>query len=274
MQALVVPLIPGVDAAGGDLARHLDHRHRTLRSQIERRQLGGRACRDHLGAGHVAQRALAIGRQAGGAPPGDDPTLDHEGALRLDQLLGDGPQQRLPGPGRAPGAEPRDLADRRAEEDVVAERLVEGRVVVVEADRVAGALDRLVQMRRLSPQRLTLPGAPSRRRQRAPSARRRPLARAAGERRVLDGLAAGLEPGLLGRHRRDPDDALRRALPGADEDRPALDVEEALVDAVADPGDVVGAATAGQAVGPRGCYVDDEAVADRPRSPCHQRSRT
>ena len=74
------------------------------------------------------------------APAADHAALDPRRPAGLDQLLDDGPGERLPGPGPPPRAQPGPAADRRAEQRVAAEAAVELGEVVVDAEREAHPL--------------------------------------------------------------------------------------------------------------------------------------
>ena len=81
------------------------------------------------GDGQVAQ----AGAVAAHAVAGDQPALDLDRALELDQLLAHRGQQRLPRHRRAPEAHVRGAPHRPADHRVVAERVVERAQVVVDA---------------------------------------------------------------------------------------------------------------------------------------------
>src|SRR4051794_14351269 len=109
-----------VDAAARDRARGLDHRQRPPRRQVERAQLRGRARRERRRRRRVAQALVAAP-----APAPDDPSLDVLGALRLDQLLGDCPGERLERFGSPQRPRPRAAADDRTDQRIALERPVE-----------------------------------------------------------------------------------------------------------------------------------------------------
>ena len=117
----------GVDAARGDLAGAADQRDRPRRRQVEGGELGGRAAGDRRRAegtsrsGPGPRQAPSSRRLQPPAPAPHDPALDLGRPARLDQLLGDRPGERLPGPRPALRAVPGPVVDRLADQRVAAE---------------------------------------------------------------------------------------------------------------------------------------------------------
>ncbi len=103
-----------LDASCRHLARGSDQRNRATAREIEGLKLGGGRPGQCPGGRRIAQAGRRI------APPqgADDPPLDRRGPVVLDQLLGDGPGERLKriGPPTRPyrGAG----ADRRADQRI------------------------------------------------------------------------------------------------------------------------------------------------------------
>src|SRR5207244_7222801 len=99
-------------------------------------ELGLAAAGQGPGARDVAE--LAAGAAAPVAP--GQVALDADRPLRLDQLLGDRPRQRLEGLGAADGPDPRLAPDHRAEQGVAAEGALEREDVVIHPEREAHPL--------------------------------------------------------------------------------------------------------------------------------------
>ena len=169
-----------VGAPGGDLDRHPAQRDRPLGSEVERRE-PRRGERRHRGRRRpVAQPGL------GAAVPehGDQPPLDRDRALELDQLLGHRGQQRLPRQRPAADPQPRVRPDRLADHRVGREALVERPQVVVDPGREAHPGDPVGRGLLRAPRaRRTARGrAPAARCRRARAHRRRAAAAAATRR--------------------------------------------------------------------------------------------
>ena len=190
---------------------------RALRREAHRLEFGRRPTGDQLGGRDVAQLASRP-RPSRSAPAADDPALDPRRAAGLDQLLDDRPGERLPGPGPAARAQVRAGGG--------------------SAGRAAGRGGSGGRTRR----------GRRRRRARSASARSPAPAAAAGRRRCAERRRRRCDRRRVERlgPQRDP---LRARLPGPDQDRAALDVEQAGGDAAADPHHAVLAAVAGQADG-------------------------
>ena len=122
----------------GDLARGVAQRQRAPGGEVEGLQLGRRQRGHPRRRRHVAQARV----RAAAAEPADEPALDLERPLELDQLLGDRPRQRLPRVGAAVDPHVRARAHRDADHRVVGEALVERPQVVVDPGGEAHALDR------------------------------------------------------------------------------------------------------------------------------------
>ena len=114
-------MLAEVGPARGHLARRADQRDRALGSQTARVELRRRAARQPGRRGRGSQRAARA--PAPVAP--HDPALDAGRAARLDQLLADGPGERLERL-RAPArTQPRLAADHRPDQRVPAEAAME-----------------------------------------------------------------------------------------------------------------------------------------------------
>jgi hypothetical protein len=129
-----------VRAPGGHLARRAAQGDRPAGAEVQRLQQGGRRAGQRRRRGQVAQAR----RRAAPAQPRDDPPFDGLGALGLDELLADGPGERLEGLGAADRAQVRAIAHRAPDERIRAEAVIERAQVVVDAQREAHALQGLL----------------------------------------------------------------------------------------------------------------------------------
>jgi len=130
-----------VRAARGDLARGAPQRERAAGGEVEALQQRRRRPRQGRGIRQVAQPR----RGATAAETEDDPALDLDGPREFDELLGDGPRERLERVGPAVDPQPRPQAHRRPDERVAPEAVVERAQVVVDAEREAHPHDRLLR---------------------------------------------------------------------------------------------------------------------------------
>ena len=121
----------------GHLRRRPAHHDRALRRQPAALELGRRARGQRRGGGRVSQPP------AGAAPPvaAHQLLLDLDRPAALDQLLADGPGQRLEGLGPPPRAQPGPAADDRAQQRVAPEGAVKVRQVLVDAEREVHPLE-------------------------------------------------------------------------------------------------------------------------------------
>ena len=142
---------PRSQRPGGDLAGDLDQRDRALRREVAAR-------RAPPGPASAIARPRRGRRAAARATPGSAHRTCPSGATirrwitcgprRLDQLLGHRPGERLPGWRGAPRAQPGHPADQRPEQRVALEASVELGEVVVDAERVAAAVERRLELAR------------------------------------------------------------------------------------------------------------------------------
>ena len=190
-----------VAAAGGDLAGDLDQRDRPLRREVQRaRARPGRARRSRR-AGDVAQRPRRRRASAAACPSGA--TIRRWiTCARVDSISCSVTAQASASQG---------CAVRRGRSQ--GRRRISG-------PSSGSRLKRRVELAR------------GRRRRRARGGRSRAPRSSSLDARPSRRPRLALEPGRRDRHRGDRDPAIAPQLPGADQDRAAVDVEEALVDAV------------------------------------------
>jgi len=236
-----------VSAPASDLPRAAHHRHRPPLAQVHRGELGRRPAGDHGRGRHVAKRPgiasgprwRMVGRKVARGPASNDPALDRRGPRALDQLLGDRPAERLPGPGPAPRPYPGPLMNRGAKERVALEGLVEVTHLLLHSQREPDPLDRDVQLgfARLSDV----------------------------VRDEMGHLVRMINDSGIDRLRADVDEAIP-GLPGPGPQRRPVDVHEALEHPPTGAGDSVAARRATEPIGPAGHHplLDDHA--QRPRT--------
>jgi hypothetical protein len=128
--SLVVGIVE-IHPARGDLAGGAHDRGGASRRQIEGRQQRGRLPGEHVRGGSIAHpRHLTAAPQ-----PRDQAPLDAGGPLELDQLLADGPDQRLERI-RAAGCPQRGVGSHGSpDQRIEPEALVKGAEVLIDAER-------------------------------------------------------------------------------------------------------------------------------------------
>ncbi len=195
--------------AGGDLAGDPAQGEGAVAGEVHRLQLGRGAIGDRRRRGNVAQGLASLAQAR--PPAADDAALDHRRPARLDQLLRHRRVQCLPGPRMAPRPEARKASQQRPDQRLTAEAAEELGVVLVDAEREPHPRDRQLQLLAAS----RLPAA------------------AVGDRRRIDRIGA-------------KGGAARARLPGTDQDRTAVDVQQPRRDPAPHPHGPVLAAAARQ----------------------------
>ncbi len=202
-QSPVGAALSGVAATASDVGGDGPQGDSPAQRQPHRLELGWSPAGDRRRAGHVAEGAVFAAQPC--APATDDTALDPRCSSRLDQLLDDRPGKRLPGPGGTTRPPVRTPAQQRPEQGIAAELSVELGEIVVDGEREAHPLDRDLE--------LSVAGLP-RRRQRA-------------ETRSVD--RCGVDRFGPQHH------PLGVGMPGTNDDRAVVDVQQAGDDALCDP---------------------------------------